>query len=171
MHRAGYYILLFVVTALLQTFFFNHLELWSCFAPMVYMAFVVMLPLNAPSIVVLLLGLAMGVTMDLTMGTVGLNTIATLAAAYLRRPVLNLILGTEIVRDGGLPSVARMGQRQFWQYLVIMLVLHGVTFFGFEAFTTAYFWYQMLRLVVSTMASILFVWLIIMLFTPKHAAR
>lgn len=163
--------MLFVVAALLQTFFFNHLELWSCFAPMVYMTFIVMLPLNAPSIVVLLSGLGMGVAMDLTMGTAGLNTIATLAAAYLRRPVLNLILGVEIVRDGGLPSAARMGVRQFWQYVVIMVVLHSVIFFGFEAFTISYFWYQMLRLVVSTMASILFVWLIIMLFTPKHAAR
>lgn len=171
MHRTGYYILLFVVTALLQIFFFNNLSLWACFAPMVYMAFVMMLPLNASSIVVLMAGLAMGVTMDWTMGTAGLNTIATLAAAYLRRPVLNLTLGAEVVRDGGLPTMARMGQHQFLQYLIIMTVLHGVVFFGFEAFTTAYFWYQFLRFVVSTIFSILFVWLIIILFTPKHSAR
>ena len=171
MHRAGYYILLFAVTAMLQIFFFNHLLLWSCFAPMVYVAFLVMLPLNAPSIVVLLSGLAMGWTMDWTMGTVGLNTIATLAVAYLRRPILNLTLGAEIVRDGGLPSVARMGRWQFWQYLVAMIVIHGAIFFGFEAFTTAYLWYQILRFVVSTLASILFVRLIIALFTPKRSVR
>ena len=171
MHRAGYYILLFAVAALLQTFFFNNLSLWACFAPMVYMAFVLMLPLNAPSIVVLLSGLAMGVVMDWSMGTAGLNTIATLAAAYLRRPVLNLTLGSEVVRDGGLPSPSRMGQRQFVQYLVIMTVLHGVVFFGFEAFTTSYFWYQFLRFMVSTAASVLFVWLIMALFTSKHSAR
>ena len=146
MHRAGYYILLFAIVALLQTFFFNHLTLWSCFAPM-------------------------GVTMDLTMGTAGLNTISTLAVAYLRRPILDLILGSEIVRDGGIPTLLRMGQRQFVQYLIIVVVLHSVIFFGMEAFTTAYLWYQLLRLVVSASASILFVWLIMMLFTPKHASR
>lgn len=171
MYRAGYYILLFAVAALLQTFFFNNLSLWACFAPMVYMAFVLMLPLNVPSIVTLMSGLAMGVAMDFAMGTAGLNTIATLAAAYMRRPVLNLVLGAEIVRDGGIPSVARMGQRPFMQYLIIMVVLHGVVFFGFEAFTTSYFWYQFLRLVVSTSASMLFVWLLMLLFTPKHSAR
>lgn len=171
MHRSGFYILLFVVSALLQIFFFNNLSLWSCFAPIVYMAFVLLLPLNAPSVVVLLSGLAMGVTMDLTMGTAGLNTIATLAASYLRRPVLNLTLGAEVVRDGGLPTVVRMGQRQFVQYLIIMTVLHGAVFFGFEAFTTSYFWHQFLRFVVSTTFSILFVWLIMALFTPKYSVR
>ena len=171
MHRAGYYILLFAIVALLQTFFFNHLTLWSCFAPMVYITFVMMLPLNTPSILTLLSGLAMGVTMDLTMGTAGLNTISTLAVAYFRRPILDLILGSEIVRDGGIPTLLRMGQRQFVQYLIIVVVLHSVIFFGMEAFTTAYLWYQLLRLVVSASASILFVWLIMMLFTPKHASR
>ncbi len=171
MHRAGYYILLFATVALLQTFFFNHLTLWSCFAPMVYITFVMMLPLNTPSILTLLSGLAMGVTMDLTMGTAGLNTISTLAVAYFRRPILDLILGSEIVRDGGIPTLLRMGQRQFVQYLIIVVVLHSVIFFGMEAFTTAYLWYQLLRLVVSASASILFVWLIMMLFTPKHASR
>ncbi len=171
MYRAGYYILLFAVAALLQIFFFNSLSLWSCFAPMVYMAFVLMLPLNAPSIAVLLSGLAMGMVMDFTMGTAGLNTIATLAVAYMRRPVLNLVLGAEVVRDGGIPSVQRMGSRPFWQYLIIMEVLHGVLFFGFEAFTTSYLWYQFLRLTVSTLASILFVWLLMLLFTPKHSSR
>lgn len=171
MHRAGYYILLFAVTALLQTFLFNNLSLWPCFAPMVYMAFVIMLPMNAPSIAVLLSGLVMGLTMDFTMGTAGLNTIATLAAAYLRRPLLNLTLGAEIVRYGGIPSVARMGMRQFVQYLTIMTMLHGVIFFGFEAFTTAYIGYQLLRLVVSTIASTLCIGLITLLFTPKNASR
>ena len=171
MYRVGYYILLFAVTALLQTFFFNNLSLWSCFAPMVYMAFVMMLPLNASSIVVLLSGLTMGVVMDWTMGTAGLNTIATLAAAYMRRPVLNLTIGSEVVRDRGIPSMSRMGQRQFLQYLIVMTVLHGVVFFGFEAFTTSYFWYQFLRFAVSTSASVIFVWLIMSLFTPKHSAR
>ena len=171
MYRTGYYILLFAVVALLQIFFFNNLLLWSCFAPMVYVAFVIMLPLNASAIAVLLSGLAMGVTMDLTMGTAGLNTIATLAVSYLRRPILNLTLGADIVRDGGLPTMSRMGRYQFWQYITIVVVLHGVVFFGFEAFTTNYFWYQFLRFLVSSVASVIFVRLIIALFTPKHYVR
>ena len=171
MHRIGTFILLFAVAAMLQIFFFNNLLLWSCFAPLVYVAFVVMLPLNAPSIVVLLAAMAMGVTMDFTMGTAALNTIATLAVAYLRRPILNLTLGAEIVRDGGIPTVQRMGRRQFWQYLTIMVVLHCAIFYGFEAFTLSNLWHQLVRFVVSASASILFVALIIALFTPKNSQR
>ncbi len=171
MHRAGYYILLFAVAALLQTFFFNNLALGACFAPMVYVVFVMMLPINTPSIVVLLSGLVMGVVMDFSMGTAGLNAIATLAVAYLRRPLLNLTLGAEVVRDGGIPSVLRMGMRPFLHYLIGMVVLHNLIFFGFEAFTTSYLWYQLLRFVVSSLSSILFVWLLMLLFTPKHSGR
>lgn len=171
MYRTGYYILLFAVVALLQIFFFNNLSLWVYFAPMIYLTFIVMLPLNAASIWVLLCGLTMGVTMDLTMGTAGLNTIATLAVAYMRRPILNLTLGAEIVRDGGVPSLSRMGRRQFWQYVTIITLLHGLVFFGFEAFTTAYFGHLFLRMVVSTISSILLIGVMAALFTPKLSAR
>lgn len=171
MHRAANYILLFAVAAMLQIFFFNNLLLWSCFAPLVYIAFVVMLPLNAPSIVVLLAAMAMGVTMDLTMGTAALNTIATLATAYVRRPILNLTLGAEIVRDGGVPTMQRMGRRQFWQYLIIMVVVHCAIFFGFETFSLSNIWHQLARFAVSASASVIFVALIIALFTPKNSQR
>ncbi|HIW52564.1 MAG TPA: rod shape-determining protein MreD [Candidatus Alistipes excrementipullorum] len=171
MYRTGEYILLFAASVLLQIFFFDELSLSACFAPLVYSVFIILLPLNTPSIAVLAAGLVTGVVMDFAMGTAGLNTIATLAVAYLRMPLLNIIFGHNNVREGGVPSAARMGRRHFGYYLVAMTLLHNALFFGFEAFTTSYLWHQLLRFAVSAAASLLFVWAIARLFTSKLSAR
>ena len=171
MNRTGEYILLFAASVLLQIFFFDELSLSACFAPLVYSVFIILLPLNTPSIAVLAAGLVTGVVMDFAMGTAGLNTIATLAVAYLRMPLLNIIFGHNNVREGGVPSAARMGRRHFGYYLVAMTLLHNALFFGFEAFTTSYLWHQLLRFAVSAAASLLFVWAIARLFTSKLSAR
>ena len=171
MYRTGEYILLFAASVLLQIFFFDELSLSACFAPLVYSVFIILLPLNTPSIAVLAAGLVTGVVMDFAMGTAGLNTIATLAVAYLRMPLLNIIFGHNNVREGGVPSAARMGRRHFGYYLVAMTLLHNALFFGFEAFTTSYLWHQLLRCAVSAAASLLFVWAIARLVTSKLSAR
>ncbi len=171
MYRTGEYILLFAASVLLQIFFFDELSLSACFAPLVYSVFIILLPLNTPSIAVLAAGLVTGVVMDFAMGTAGLNTIATLAVAYLRMPLLNIIFGHNNVREGGVPSAARMGRRHFGYYLVAMTLLHNALFCGFEAFTTSYLWHQLLRFAVSAAASLLFVWAIARLFTSKLSAR
>ena len=86
-------------------------------------------------------------------------------------PLLNIIFGHNNVREGGVPSAARMGRRHFGYYLVAMTLLHNALFFGFEAFTTSYLWHQLLRFAVSAAASLLFVWAIARLFTSKLSAR
>lgn len=78
MHRTLPYISLFVVTVLLQVFLFDNLSISIYLNPLVYVAFVALLPLDTPPVVLLASGLAMGVTMDFAMGAAGVNTIATL---------------------------------------------------------------------------------------------
>ena len=73
MHRTLPYISLFVVTVLLQVFLFDNLSISIYLNPLVYVAFVALLPLDTPPVVLLASGLAMGVTMDFAMGAAGVN--------------------------------------------------------------------------------------------------
>ena len=68
MHRTLPYISLFVVTVLLQVFLFDNLSISIYLNPLVYVAFVALLPLDTPPVALLASGLAMGVTMDFAMG-------------------------------------------------------------------------------------------------------
>ena len=110
MYRTVPYIVLFLILALLQIFLFDNLSISIYLCPLVYIGFIVLLPIDAPPVAVLFLALSMSVAMDWAMGAAGINTIATLPVAMLRRPLLQSVCGKEGIREGGIPSSIRLGQ-------------------------------------------------------------
>jgi hypothetical protein len=116
------------------------------------------------------IGLALGVTMDLTMGTMGLNVLATLPMAYFRRPLLHFVASyTDVDNETGVPSVRRISR--FHNYVVAMVVIHSLIFFAFEHMTTANFGFIFLRFLCSTTVTVGLVYFFIAIFTPKLTRR
>ena len=107
MYRTLEYTILFVVMALLQVFLFSRIGVSVYIHPLAYVAFIILLPMEIAPLLLLTLGLLMGVTMDVFMGTAGINTIATLFVAFCRPTLLNLLAGKDEVKDGGIPNVNR----------------------------------------------------------------
>lgn len=115
MHKTLPYLALFAVVVLLQVFLFDNLSISIYLNPLVYVAFIALLPLDTPPVVLLLSGLATGVTMDLAMGAAGVNTIATLLIAFARPTLLGLLYSVTIfgrrhpqyrtAREPGLPEL------------------------------------------------------------------
>ena len=91
------YALLFLVLVLLQVFLFSNLELSVYLNPLIYIAFIILLPIETAPVLVLGLGLLMGLTMDVAMGAAGLNTLATLPVAFLRGALLRLTCSKDSV--------------------------------------------------------------------------
>lgn len=109
-------------------FLFDNLSISIYLCPLVYIGFIVLLPIDAPPVAVLFLALSMSVAMDWAMGAAGINTIATLPVAMLRRPLLQSVCGKEGIREGGIPSSIRLGQGGFLRYLAAMVVVHHFLF-------------------------------------------
>lgn len=171
MHRAIPYILLFLATVLLQVFLFDNLSISIYLNPLVYVAFIVLLPLDMPPVGVLLCGLTMGLTMDAAMGAAGENTIATLLVAFLRPMLLDLVAGHDNAREGGIPSTGRLGTRTFVRYLAAMVVLHHAVFFSLEALSWAHAFHTLVRILLSSLLSMGFIWIIARIFTAKLSVR
>ena len=94
----------FAVVAMLQIFLLNNLTVSVRFAPMVYVVCLVMLPLEISQMRILLVGLLLGVLMDVTMGVNGLNVVATLPVAFFRRPILHFVAGfSDLAKADGVP--------------------------------------------------------------------
>ena len=138
---------------------------------MVYIGFIVLLPIDAPPVAVLFLDLSMSVAMDWAMGAAGINTIATLPVAMLRRPLLQSVCGKEGIREGGIPSSIRLGQGGFLRYLAAMVVVHHFLFFMLESLSWAQLFHTLVRLVVSSAVTVGFIWLLARLFTTKLTVR
>jgi hypothetical protein len=165
------YVLLFVAVTVLQLFLFDALNLGTYVNPLVYIAFVVLLPMNIRPFALLMAGAVLGVSMDFLTGSAGLHTIATLAVAYTRPFVLNFIVGKEYVIEGGIPSVKSLGLGKFARYASIVIFLQCIVFFTFEAMNWQYFYFVALKIVLSGGVTLLFTWLITLIFTAKERSR
>ena len=171
MHRAIPYLLLFLIVSLLQIYLFNNLAIGSWFSPLVYLAFLVLLPLETPPIVMLLLGLVTGMCMDATMGIAGINTLATLPVAFLRPKLIHALSAREDLRDDGVPSPARMGKPLFWSYVVVMILIHHSLFFTLEALSWHHLLRTILRILLSGAGTICFIGFTERIFTARLASH
>ncbi len=167
MYRLFAYTLLFAVSMLFQIFFFDNLAISIYLSPLIYIAFVALLPMETPPIVVLACGLLSGLTMDWSMGLEGINTAVTLFSAFSRRMVMNLAIGKETVREGGVPTVWKVGNYSFILYLVLFVTLHHLCFFLLESLSWELLPVVVLRFVFSSAISICFIWLFSQLFLSK----
>ena len=172
MHRIPQYAILFIVLILLQAFMFDNLALSTYFNPMIYVVFIILLPIESLPVTVLLSGLALGLTADFFTGGQGLNTAATLPAAFLRQPLLSHLCDRDSLRDGGIPSAERFGNEwRFIQLAVTVILVHHTLYFVLESFS----WHQMphvlLRLVLSGGFTLLFAWAGGRLFTYYARVR
>lgn len=168
--RTRAYILFTFVTLFVQVFILNNLSISPLVIPMVYIIPIVMMPIESSQFKVLFAGLLLGVAMDISMGTMGLNTLVTLPIAFFRRPILNSLAGlSSISKEEGIPSIKRLGVR-FHRYFIAMIVLHSLLFYFAEWLSFDNFGTLLLRIVCSTLVSLLLDYIIVMLFMKRLSA-
>ena len=138
---------------------------------MIYIIFIVLLPLDAQPVTLLGSGLLLGLTMDCAMGAAGINTIATLPVAFFRPQLAAMICGRENIREGGIPSPERLGSRKFFLFLLTLTLIHHTIFFLLEALSWSHLLHTLLRIVVSSAVSVAFGWIIVRIFTAKLPVR
>lgn len=171
MYRFIQYALLFLVAGLLQVFLFDNLHLSVYLAPLVYVVFVALLPLELAPVWVVLCGALTGVAMDAATGAAGVHTVATVFVAFFRRPLLGFVWEKEYAGEGGVPSERRMGLAVFLRYLGLMMLLHGAVFFYMESFSAEHLLRTTVRLAVSTPVALFFGWVLSRIFTNKLALK
>lgn len=171
MYKTLPYLALFAVTVLLQVFLFDNLSISIYLNPLVYVAFIALLPLDTPPVALLASGLAMGVTMDFAMGAAGVNTIATLLIAFVRPALLRTLYTRDDAREGGVPCAGRLGKRVFLNYLIVLVLLHHAVFFSLEALSWMHLVRTLMRVVASGAVSVAFIWIIARIFTAKLPVR
>lgn len=157
MNRFLEYTIFFVAVALLQVLLFDNLNLTIYVTPMVYVAFFVMLPIDTKPLTMLLLGLLMGIVMDILTGAGGLHSIASMATAFSRQVVINITLGRDASREAVIPSPREFGFGKWMKYASLLVGIHCLVFFMFEAFTFHYIFFTLLRALCSSLATIVVV--------------
>lgn len=148
------YLLIFVVSVLLQVLFCNNILIARVIAPFIYILFIILLPFDTPRSLLLFLSLALGLTIDLFTNTPGVHASACLIIGFLRPVILELITSRETLESVSSPRVKTMGFHWFVTYTIFMVVIHHLFLFFIEAFTFQGFLLTLLRIILSSVLSI-----------------
>ncbi|MCX6333364.1 MAG: rod shape-determining protein MreD [Bacteroidia bacterium] len=152
--------LIFILLFLLQFLLFNNIQFSGYVNPYIYIMFILLLPVEIPSWLLLALSFATGLVMDLFSGTPGMHTSATVLAGFVRPYVLRVISPRDGYEPGVDPSMMIYGFKWFLIYASIIVFIHHLALFYLEVFRFADFFSTMLRVILSSLFSILFILLL-----------
>lgn len=122
-----------------------------------YILFLLMLPVNTNRLLLLLLSFLTGLSIDMFTGTAGMHASACLVLGFARPGFLNLLAPREGYESTLRLSVQGMGASTFLVYTSLMTLLHHLVLYLLEAFTFLNFFDLLLRVISSTIFTMLLI--------------
>ena len=126
-------IVFFVVLLLAQVLVFNHVHLFGCATPLLYVYYVLPVRRNQPRWVTLLLCFAMGLCTDSFSNTPGVAT-ASMTLVGLLQPYLLMLFVQQDSPDDLRPSMKVLGTMKYVSFTIAIVLTYCLVFFSLEAF-------------------------------------
>ncbi len=151
------YALVFIVSVLLQVLIFNNVLIARMISPFFYILFIILLPFDTPRALLLFLAFSLGLTVDIFTNTPGVHASACLLTGFIRPGVLQLISSHETLESVSAPRVENMGFQWFIGYATFLVLIHHFFLFFIEAFTFQGFPFILLRIILSSVLSVVLI--------------
>ncbi len=151
------YSIIFIVAVLLQVLLFNNILIFRVIAPFFYILFILLLPYYTPRALLLFLSFLLGFVIDIFTNTPGVHASACLLTGFVRPGVLQLITSRETLESVNAPRVENMGFQWFAGYALFIALIHHLFLFFIEAFTFESFLITMLRVILSSVLSVVLI--------------
>jgi hypothetical protein len=153
-------LLRFIALIAAQVLIFSNINFSPYINPYVYPLFILLLPFGTPSWLLLILGFATGLTVDVFLGSLGMHAAACVLLAYCRPFLINIITpkGTEFEVE---PNINLQGVTWFLIYCGLGTLIHHAFYFIIESGTFYNIFIAILRIVLSTFFSVLFMMILV----------
>lgn len=170
----------FCVLVLLQVLLLDSISLqwWSqpagfpVFIPLVYPLFLLLLPFETPVPLLLLLGFALGLTVDTFSNTPGMHAAACVLMAYLRTNVLTALLPKHLSEyPNQAPNVKNMGWMPFLTYALFLVLVHHLLYFLVELWSLRNIGYLLIKILASSLTTMTLILIYLLLFTRHSLVR
>ena len=140
--------LIFVVLLLVQVLVFNHVHLFNCATPLLYIYVALLFPRNTPRWVALISCFVMGFLVDIVSNTPGVSMASLTFLGLIQPLVLKLFLQHDSADDMK-PSMRTLGIGRFVYYTILMVFVYCLLFFTLA--TVNFFnWIQWLESIVGS---------------------
>jgi rod shape-determining protein MreD len=160
-------IIRFIALILIQVLIMNKVNFYGFINPYVYILFILLLPFETPGWLLLLLSFGTGLTVDLFSGTLGLHAASSVFAGFMRPVIIKFVgekPGYDITTQ---PQLQQMGLKWFIAYASLMTFAHQLFLNILDVFSFNEFWQTLLRVIVSSLFTFLFIMLFEYIFAPK----
>jgi len=161
------YMLIFALLILLQVLVLNNINLGGYINPYVYLLFILMLPYGTPRWVLLLAGFFTGLVVDYFSNTLGLHASATLILAFARPSIMSGLRFSNNINERSMLDISLTGTEWFIRYAAAGIAIHHFTLFMLETFSFRFFHLTLLRVLLSSVVSFVFIFLLEVLLTRK----
>ncbi len=155
MSRSGlFHIIYFFLYLLAQVLLFKRLVLFDTSFCFLYVAFVLLLPIEINNLVLMLIGFLLGFSVDVFYDSLGLHALSLVLVAYLRNYWLATITPQGGYEGGSSPTLAANGFQWFLVYAIPLVFVHHLLLFFTEAGGFGLFWFTMMKVMGSVVFTI-----------------
>ncbi len=152
MNRSGIFsVVYFFLYLVAQVMLFKQLVLFNTAFCFLYVAFILFLPIETNSLLLMFVAFLLGITIDIFYDSLGLHALSLVLVAYIRNFWLATITPQGGYDAGQGPTLAVNGLQWFVVYVLPLIFIHHVVLFFAEAGGFGVFWYTMSK-VISSMA-------------------
>lgn len=140
----------FVVLVFIQVAILNNIQINGFLNPYMYILFILLLPFETPSWLLLVLSFFLGLSVDIFSNTLGMHASASVFMAYLRPYILNYLSVRDGYEQGTTPSIQHYGFGWFFRYCMILVIAHHSFLFFIEVFSFTNVSETVVRIIFST---------------------
>ncbi len=141
-------LLLFLVLLLAQVLVLNHIHLFDCATPLIYVYFVISFQRGYPRWAILVYSFLLGLCLDIFSNTPGVATISMTLLGFLQPYLIELFMQRDD-DENFQPAIFTMGAVKFFYYSLLLTLIYCVVFFALETFS----FFNWLQWVLSVVGS------------------
>jgi hypothetical protein len=157
-------ILRFIVLLLVQVLVIQNVNLSGYIILLPYVMWILMLPFETNKFLVLFASFFMGVWIDIFYDSSGLHAFACTLMGFARYYVLKYVSPRDGYEAGVSATVDEMGLAWFLRYAGILIFMHHFALFYLEIFRFSEFFSTLLRVILSSAGTFIFIYIIQFLF-------
>lgn len=154
----------FLIYLVLQVVLMQNIVLFNVAFCFLYVGFLLMIPFEAGVIRLMLMGLLMGVCVDIFYNSLGIHAAASVFIMYIRPYIVGVMAPRGGYETGMTPKLKVMGVEWFAAYSLTLVFLHHLVLFFIEAGGFDMFLYTLLKAVASTAFTFIVILIIQYLF-------
>ena len=171
MKNTLFHFLILFVALLVAQVICSKIVLFSVAMPVIYIYLILRLPLNYSLNWTLTIAFLFGLFVDMFNNTQGMNSLACVVMTIVRRPVFDMFILRDDEDNDPIPSMDSLGITGYLKYMATLVTIYCTVLFLTQAFTLHNFPLTLLRIVASSVLSILLIFGIDSLVSTQREKR